>query len=71
MQTNSRGNGCSSKVNRNRNGASFTDDDLQQIDGSYDKFVGKLQERYGDKKSDLMKWPDAWYQKTPKAEEKK
>ena len=28
----------------------FTDDDLTQIEGSYDKFAGKVQERYGDKK---------------------
>jgi uncharacterized protein YjbJ (UPF0337 family) len=28
----------------------FTDDDLQQIGGNYDKFLGKAQERYGDKK---------------------
>ena len=25
----------------------LTDDDLEQIDGSYEKLVGKLQERYG------------------------
>ena len=25
----------------------FTDDDLQQIEGIYDRFVGKVQERYG------------------------
>jgi uncharacterized protein YjbJ (UPF0337 family) len=49
----------------------FTDNDLQQIGGNYDKFVGKVQERYGDKKSELMKWADAWYQKTPKANKKK
>jgi uncharacterized protein YjbJ (UPF0337 family) len=29
----------------------FTDDDLKQIDGSYDKFVGKVQERYGDQRT--------------------
>ena len=28
----------------------FTDDDLRQIGGNYDKFLGKAQERYGDKK---------------------
>ena len=28
----------------------FTDDDLQQIEGNYDKFIGKVQERYGDEK---------------------
>jgi uncharacterized protein YjbJ (UPF0337 family) len=46
----------------------FTDDDLQQIEGNFEKFVGKVQERYGDKKSDLMKWADQWYHKSaPKA----
>lgn len=42
----------------------FTDDDLQQIEGNYDKFVGKIQERYGDNKEELMKWADQWYQRT-------
>jgi len=51
--------------------AKFSDDDLQQIEGNYDKFVGKVQERYGDKKSEIMKWADAWHQKTPNAAEKK
>jgi len=44
---------------------------LQHIEGNYDKFVGKVQERYGDKKSEIMKWADAWHQKTPIAAEKK
>jgi uncharacterized protein YjbJ (UPF0337 family) len=34
----------------------FTDDDLQQIGGNYEKLIGKVQERYGDKKDALMKW---------------
>ena len=42
----------------------FTDDDLQQIEGFYDRFVGKVQERYGYKKRELMKWADAWHQKS-------
>lgn len=41
----------------------FTDDDLQQIEGNYDKFVGKVQERYGDKKDEIMKWSDQWHQR--------
>jgi uncharacterized protein YjbJ (UPF0337 family) len=52
----------------------FTDDDLQQIEGNYDRFVGKVQERYGygDEKRELMKWADAWHQQSaPKAVEKK
>ena len=30
----------------------FTDDDLQQIEGDYDKFLGKVQERYGGHRRD-------------------
>ena len=33
----------------------FTDNDLQEIGGNYDRFVGKVQERYGEKKRELMK----------------
>lgn len=44
----------------------FTDDDLQQVQGSYDKFVSKAQERYGDKKDELMKWIDRRHQRSYK-----
>ncbi|MBX3344158.1 MAG: CsbD family protein [Nitrospira sp.] len=39
----------------------FTDDDLMQIEGDYDKFVGRVQERYGDKKEEVVRWADDWY----------
>jgi len=42
----------------------FTDDDLQQIEGNYEKFVGKVQERHWDKKDKLMKWADQWHQRS-------
>ena len=42
----------------------FTDNDLEQIGGNYGKFIGKVQERYGNKKSELMKWADQWYRKS-------
>ena len=42
----------------------FTDDDLRQIEGSYDKFVGKIQERYGDRKDELMKWAAQWFEQS-------
>jgi len=49
-----------------------TDDDLQQIEGNYDTFVGKVQERYGDKKDDIMKWADQWHQRSqPEATKEK
>ena len=44
----------------------FTDDDLQQIEGNYEKFIGKVQERYGygEEKRELMQWADEWHQKS-------
>lgn len=39
----------------------FTDDDLTKIEGDYDKFKGSLQERYGDKKEEVSRWADDWY----------
>ena len=40
----------------------FTDDDLIQIEGNYDKFMGKLQERYGMQKDEISGWADKWFQ---------
>ena len=39
----------------------FTDDDLLYIEGSYDKYQGKLQERYGDRKEEVKQWTDDWF----------
>jgi uncharacterized protein YjbJ (UPF0337 family) len=41
----------------------FTDDDLMQIEGDYDKFAGKVQERYGDKKEEVNRWANQWADK--------
>lgn len=49
----------------------FTDNDLTEIEGNMDKFVGKVQERYGDKKSELMKWAEAWHTKSAAEAERK
>lgn len=38
----------------------LTDDDLDQIAGVRDKFVGKLQERYGLAKEDAERRADEW-----------
>ena len=44
----------------------FTDDDIRQIEGFLDRFIVKVQERYGygTEKRELMKWADAWHQKS-------
>jgi len=41
----------------------LTDDDMAEAEGNYDKFVGRVQERYGDKKEDVMKWTNEWFEK--------
>jgi uncharacterized protein YjbJ (UPF0337 family) len=41
----------------------FTDDDLKQIEGNYDKFTGKLQERYGNRRKEVNKWVEEWHQR--------
>jgi hypothetical protein len=47
-------------------------DDLEQIEGNYDKFLGKAQERYGEKKDELMKWADRWQRRSqPEATKEK
>ena len=38
----------------------LTDDDLTVIAGNRDKFVGKLQERYGIAKEEAQKQADEW-----------
>jgi uncharacterized protein YjbJ (UPF0337 family) len=38
----------------------LTDDDLQMIEGNRDKFVGKLQERYGIAREEAQRRVDAW-----------
>ena len=38
----------------------LTDDDLDRIEGNYDKFEGTLQERYGWKKEEAKKELDTW-----------
>jgi uncharacterized protein YjbJ (UPF0337 family) len=62
----------------------FIDNDLQEIEGSYDKIIGMLQERYGgncvslvqeqfgEKKDELMRWADRWQQRSqPEAPKEK
>jgi uncharacterized protein YjbJ (UPF0337 family) len=40
----------------------FTDDDLLTIEGKLERFEGKLQERYGDRKAEVKEWVDTWLQ---------
>lgn len=42
----------------------FTDDDLLEMEGDYDKFLGAMQKRYGDKKDEVNRWVDQWFDKS-------
>lgn len=43
----------------------LTDDDLNQINGQRDQFVGKLQERYGIAKEEAQRRADEWLKAHP------
>ncbi|MCB9788936.1 MAG: CsbD family protein [Deltaproteobacteria bacterium] len=38
----------------------LTDDDLKQVEGNYDRFVGTIQERYGEERDAAQKKVDKW-----------
>ena len=48
----------------------ITDKDLMEIGQSYDKFVAKVQERYGDSKNEVMNWAAAWHRNPASVESK-
>jgi uncharacterized protein YjbJ (UPF0337 family) len=43
----------------------LTDDDMEVIAGSKDKFVGRVQERYGIAKEEAQKQIDDWFNSLP------
>ena len=47
------------------NWGEFTEDDLLAIEGRTDRFEGKLQERYGERKEEVKAWVDEWMEKHP------
>ena len=46
----------------------LTDDDLDYIAGSRDKFVGRIQERYGIARTEAQKQADEWLSQHPEIE---
>ena len=47
----------------------FTDDDLDYIEGTRDRLIGRLQEKYGIAKDEAERQADKWFttQKNPAA----
>ena len=48
------------KGNAKQKWAELTDDDLTHVEGSRDKLIGKIQERYGQVKEEVEKQVDEW-----------
>jgi uncharacterized protein YjbJ (UPF0337 family) len=46
----------------------FTDDDLLEAEGDYEKFLGLVQKKYGDQKEEVTQWADDWYSKREQEE---
>jgi uncharacterized protein YjbJ (UPF0337 family) len=42
--------------------AEFTEDDLMLIEGRIDILEGKIQERYGDRREEVKRWVDEWFE---------
>lgn len=38
----------------------LTDNDLLEIEGDYDKFLGVVQRKYGDRKGEIERWAEQW-----------
>jgi uncharacterized protein YjbJ (UPF0337 family) len=49
----------------------LTDDDLEQIQGRSERFIGKLQERYGKSQADAERDLDLWLETLPLTETEK
>jgi uncharacterized protein YjbJ (UPF0337 family) len=47
-----------------RHWGKFTDDNLLQIEGDYQKFEGTLPGKYGDQKENVSRWADQWFKST-------
>ena len=46
-----------------KNWKDFSDEDLTEIEGDYDKFVTMVQKRCRDKEEDVVRWANDWYSK--------
>ena len=42
----------------------LTDNDLSEVEGDYDKFLGIVQKRYGDQREEVKRWADQWFDRT-------
>jgi uncharacterized protein YjbJ (UPF0337 family) len=41
----------------------FTDNDLVEAEGDYEKFLGIVQKRYGDQRQEVERWVNDWHER--------
>ena len=63
-----KGNWPQFKNELQKNYRDFTDEDLDEVAGDYDKFIGMVQKRCRDKESEVVRWATNWYSKREQEE---
>jgi uncharacterized protein YjbJ (UPF0337 family) len=58
-----KGNWKQLKGELKRKWGQLTDNDLLETEGDYDKFLGIVQERYGDRKEEVTRWVEDWQER--------
>jgi uncharacterized protein YjbJ (UPF0337 family) len=51
-----------------KNWKDFSDEDLTEVQGDYDRFVSMVQKRCRDKEEDIVRWATDWYSKREQEE---
>ena len=51
-----------------KNWEDFSDEDLTEVEGDYDRFVSMVQKRCSDKEEDIVRWATDWYSKREQEE---
>jgi uncharacterized protein YjbJ (UPF0337 family) len=51
-----------------KNWKDFSDEDLMEVEGDYDRFVSMVQKRCRDKEEDIVRWATDWYSKREQEE---
>jgi uncharacterized protein YjbJ (UPF0337 family) len=46
----------------------FSDEELTEVEGDYDRFVSLVQKRCRDKEEDIVRWATDWYSKREQEE---
>ena len=60
-QSKFKGNWHEFKGELKRKWGQVTEDDILECEGNYEKFLGMVQKRYGDRSKEVQQWATDWY----------